>query len=49
MEEAVRQALEEDARYTYQIVPVQLIYREGQWWISPDKALLEAISGGMAD
>ena len=49
MEEAVRQALEEDVRYTYQIVSVQLIYRDGQWWISPDKALLEAISGGMAD
>lgn len=48
MEEAVRQALEEDVRYTYQIVPVNLVYREKQWWIQPDKALLDVVSGGTA-
>ena len=48
MEEAVRQALDEDVRYTYRIVPVQLVFREGQWWIQPDKVLLEVVSGGTA-
>ena len=47
MEEATRQALEEDVQYTYQILPVQLIYREGQWWISPDQALLNVICGSI--
>ena len=49
LEEAVRQALEEDVRYTYEIVPLQLVCREGQWWVMPDKALLNAVFGGIAE
>lgn len=45
MEEATRQALEEDVRYTYQILTLQLVCSEGQWWVLPDRALLRAISG----
>lgn len=48
LEEAVRQALEEDTRYTYQIIDLALVYREGQWWVVPDKALLNAVFGGVA-
>ncbi len=48
LEEAVRQALEEDVRYTYQIVTVQLVCQDGQWWVKPDKALLNAVFGGIA-
>ena len=33
--EATRQALEEDARYTYQILQLPLIYSDGQWWVEP--------------
>ena len=47
LEDAVRQALEEDVRYTYQIIELQLVYREGQWWVLPDKALLNAVFGGV--
>ena len=46
MEDATRQALEEDVCYTYQILPIQLIYREGQWWILPDQALANVVCGG---
>lgn len=48
LEEAVRQALEEDVRYTYQIVSLQLVCREGQWWVLPEKALLNAVFGNVA-
>ena len=49
LEEAVRQALEEDVRYTYEIVPLQLVCRDGQWWVMPDKALLNAVFGGITE
>ena len=48
LEEAVRQALEEDVRYTYQTVTLQLVCREGKWWVMPDEALLNAVFGGIA-
>ena len=35
--EATRQALEEDARYTYQILQLPLLYSDGQWWVEPQK------------
>ena len=47
LEEAARQALEEDVRYAYQIIPLQLIYREDQWWVAADQVFLNAISGGI--
>lgn len=48
LEDAVRQTLEEDVRYTYQIIELQLVCREGQWWVLPDKVLLNAVFGGVA-
>lgn len=44
MEEAVRQALEEDVRYTYQILSLPLVYSGGQWWIRPEEGC-----GGLLD
>ena len=48
LEEAVSQALEEDVRYTYQILSLQLVCREDTWWVVPDKTLLNAVFGGIA-
>ena len=36
LEEAVSQALEEDRLYTYEILTLPLIYRDGQWWIKAE-------------
>lgn len=46
IQQAAQQALEEDVRYSYNVVTLQLVCSDGQWWIMPDKALLSAISGG---
>ena len=46
IQQAARQALEEDVRYSYSVVTLQLVCSNGQWRIVPDKALLSAISGG---
>lgn len=48
MEEALTQALAEDALLVTREVTLSLIYRDGQWWVVPDTALLLAISGGVA-
>ena len=40
-------ALEEDATITSWDMTLNLIYKDGQWWIMPDEALLQAISGGV--
>ena len=40
-------ALEEDAATTSWDMTLNLIYKDGQWWITPDEALLQAISGGV--
>ena len=45
LEEAARQALEEDARYSYRTVTLQLVYDDGQWWVAADESLLGVISG----
>ena len=42
-----RQTLELDAKMITVEVTVNLVYDDGQWWIMPDKALLEAISCGV--
>lgn len=42
-----QQALEEDALITTQEVVLNLTYQDGHWWIVPDGALLQAISGGV--
>lgn len=48
LHEAVVQALTEDAKTVSYDVTLALIYRDGQWWVVPDQALLQAISGGTA-
>ena len=48
LEEAVRQALEEDVRYSYRIVPLQLVYAEDRWQVVADPEFLQAVSGGIA-
>lgn len=40
-------ALREDAKTTTVTITVNLTYQDGQWWIVPEKALLDAISCGV--
>lgn len=45
--DAAAQALQTDAKtVTYQVT-MNLIYENGQWWIMPEDALIEAITGGI--
>ena len=44
---AAEDALAEDARTVTVPLTVNLKYRDGQWWIVADTALLDAISGGI--
>ena len=46
---AVAQALEEDVRYSYRIVRLQLVCRDSQWKAVADRAFLDAISGGISE
>lgn len=48
LKEAVEQALKEDAETVSRDVTMNLIYRDGDWWVVPDQALLKAISGGVS-
>lgn len=48
LQEATRQALEEDVRYAYQVFPLHLVYSDGQWWAVADQTFLNVISGGIA-
>lgn len=45
--EAARQALEEDAAEKTWELTVNLVYENGRWWVQPESALLEAVSGGI--
>lgn len=45
--DAAQDALREDAATIVWEFPLNLIYENGQWWIMPEDALLEAISGGL--
>lgn len=47
LEEAVTQALKEDAQNVSTELTLNLIYRDGRWWVLADNALLDAISGGV--
>lgn len=40
-------ALEADAKLITKDVTLSLVYDDGQWWIMPESALLDAISGGI--
>ena len=48
LSEAVEQALAEDSKLVTRNVTLNLIYRDGQWWVVPDQTLLQTISGGVA-
>lgn len=43
--EALQQALSQDVRTVTREVTLKLVNRDGSWWIVPDQALLQAISG----
>lgn len=45
---ALTQACLEDVQAVTADVTVQLVNRDGQWWLIPDSALLTALSGGLA-
>ena len=45
--DAALAALEEDAATTSWDMTLNLIHKDGQWWIMPDEVLLQAISGGV--
>lgn len=44
--DACKAALETDGKTVTHQITVNLIYENGQWWIMPEEALLEAITGG---
>jgi hypothetical protein len=44
---AARDALAQDARQVSWDLTLNLVYENGQWWIMPEQALLQAISGGI--
>ena len=48
MAQAASEALEEDVRYAYRTVTLQLVYSHDQWRIVPNRELFSAISGGTA-
>ena len=45
---ALEEALDQDASTMTHQIQLNLIYQNGQWWVVPDAALLQAISGGVA-
>ena len=45
---ALADALEQDASTITHKIQLNLVYQNGQWWVVPDTALLQAISGGVA-
>lgn len=47
LDQAAREALEEDVRYGYQVIPLQLVFEDGCWQVVADQKLLDAISGGL--
>lgn len=47
LRDAVLQALEEDAVVKTTELTVKLSYRDGNWWVVADNALLDAVSGGI--
>ena len=47
LHDAVRAALEEDAKMMTAELTVKLSYQDGKWWVVADEALYNAISGGI--
>ena len=46
--DALAQAISQDGKTVTRDVTLKLIHRDGQWWVVPDAALLQAITGGVA-
>ena len=48
LEEAAKQALQEDAVYVQEVFTVHLVYRGNAWWVLPEEQMIQAISGALA-
>lgn len=47
LRDAVKDALAEDAKMTGAEFTISLVYRDGQWVVAADNALMSAVSGGI--
>ena len=47
--DATYQSLQEDARTQNHTLTLNLVYRQGQWWVMPDAALMRVTSAGTAE
>ena len=47
LQDAARDALEQDAQTTSWEITLNLVYEDGTWWIMPEQVLLQAVSGGI--
>ena len=47
--DAVEEALQQDAQETSMEFTVNMVYRDGEWWVVSDSTLLKAISGGIVN
>ena len=45
LQQALQQSLGQDAQTLTREVTVKLIHRDGKWWVVPDQALLQILSG----
>ena len=45
--DAARDALEQDAKEVSWEITLNLICKDGQWWIMPEQTLMQAVSGGI--
>lgn len=45
LQEALQQVLAQDAKNSTREVTLKLISRDGSWWVVPDQALLQVLSG----
>lgn len=48
LDQAVDDTLKKNTQTVSRQVTLSLVFREGRWWVVPDQALLQAISGNMA-
>ena len=46
--DALAGALDQDSSTVTQKLQLNMVYQNGQWWVVPDAALLQVISGGVA-
>lgn len=46
--DAAVESLEKDARHITREITLNLVYAQDQWWVMPDQALLQVISGDTA-